>query len=169
MYSRAQGVIAPHVLQPVTGILVSLGDKVKKGQPLVQLRETVVSAPLDGVVNRLEVHPGMVSTPGTVWGEILDITVIEVVVHLTPGQSDLFKIGGEADVLRADSNQSYGNGQIVFIDQKANSETGKIVARVHLANFEGRLRCGAAVQVRIPQSREISGIKGKISNEEHKP
>ena len=174
---KRKGILAPAVLHPVTEVLVSVGDTVKKGQPLVQLdddepkadvrvkkanlessviarHETkrylesleklhtqgaiseqrihdarasaqkaeaderaakaavdavmaelehyLVDAPIDGVINRLEVYPGMVSRPGTtIWGEILDISELDVRCQLTASQADVVKIGDEVEVLGA--------------------------------------------------------------------
>jgi RND family efflux transporter MFP subunit len=228
--NNRRGIIAPTVLHPVTEVMVAVGDKVKKGQPLVQidddepqaevrakkaqlesaanaLREAqrylssleslhnqgavpvqklyelraaaikaeadekfakasldahtaelehyVVIAPIDGIVNRLEVHPGMVSRPGTsVWGEILDLREIDVRFQVTLDQADLLKVGDLVEVLRADLTTAYGTGKVVFIGLEANAETGKVPALVRLANPEGKLRCEAPVRLRFPANQK---------------
>src|SRR5207245_6946128 len=66
---------------------------------MAELEHYIVSAPIDGIVNRLEVHPGMVSRPGTTnWGEVLDIKEMDVRCQLTLGQADLGKTGDEVEV-----------------------------------------------------------------------
>jgi RND family efflux transporter MFP subunit len=229
---QRKGIVAPTVLHPVTDVLVSVGDTVKKDQKLVQLdddepqadvrvkkanlenagiamREAkrylaslehlqmqgaiaeqrihdaratalkweaderaakaavevamaelehyVVSAPIDGVVNRLEVHPGMVSRPGTtVWGEILDIRELNVRCQLTSGQADSVKVGDTVEVLTADLLTTHGTGRVIFIGLSANAETGKIPALVRIANPDGRLRCEVPVQLRFSPNRRSS-------------
>src|SRR5262249_6898765 len=58
-----------------------------------------VTAPIDGVVTSLDVVLGTVSRPGTsVWGEILDLSVIDVRCDVTPDQADQIAVGQEAEV-----------------------------------------------------------------------
>jgi RND family efflux transporter MFP subunit len=225
-----KGILAPAVLHPVTDVLVSVGDTVKKGQPLVQLDDDepqadvrvkkaihenadiarveakrylanleklqaqgaipeqrihdaratalkteadvraakaaidvamaelehyVVSAPIDGVVNRLEVHPGMVSRPGTsIWGEVLDIKDMDVRCQLMVGQTDNVKIGDPVEVLGADSAAFLGTGRLVFVGLVATADNGMFPALVRLTNPNGKLRCGVAVQLRFNQARK---------------
>lgn len=222
---KRKGILAPAVLHPVTEVLVSVGDTVKKGQPLVQLdddepqadvrvkkanlesagiakREArryldsleqlhtqgaiseqrihearasankteaderaakaavdavmaelehyIVDAPIDGVINRLEVYAGMVSRPGTtIWGEILDIAELDVRCQLTVQQADLVKIGDEVEVQVLDSAKSHGTGRLIFIGLEANPEKGTIPALIRLANPGCRLRCEVPVQIRF--------------------
>src|SRR5262249_32249527 len=59
-----------------------------------ELEHYVVEAAIDGVVSWLDVHLGMVSRPGTtVWGEILDLSEIDVRCEVTPDQADQVAIG----------------------------------------------------------------------------
>lgn len=227
---QRKGIIAPTVLHPVTEVLVSLGDKVKKDQPLVKidddepqadvrgkkanlenagivLRESkrylasleklhsqgaipeqrlhelraaalkaemderaakaavdsalaelehyTVTAPIDGIINKLHVHPGEVSRPGTtVWGEILDLREIDVRFQITVNQADQLKVGDNAEVLAADLTTSYGTGRVVFIGLEANRDNGKLPALVRLANADGKLRCEVPVRVRLVEPRK---------------
>jgi RND family efflux transporter MFP subunit len=122
---------------------------------MAELEHYVVSAPIDGIVNRLEVHPGMVSRPGTTdWGEVLDLKEMDVRCLLTVGQAELVNIGDEVEVLTADVAKSHGASRVVFIGLAANGDGGKIPALVRLANPEGKLRCEIPVQLRFAQVRK---------------
>src|SRR5205085_2632506 len=64
-----------------------------------ELEHYTVTAMIDGVVAWLEVHPGMVSRPGTtVWGEILDLSEIDVRCELTHDHADRITVGQAAEV-----------------------------------------------------------------------
>src|SRR5262249_38401920 len=81
-----------------------------------ELEHYTFTAPIDGVINRLEVHPGMVSRPGTsVWGEIIDLSEIDVACQLTPEQADQLAVGAGAEIRNSDGNRLVGKGRIVFI------------------------------------------------------
>ncbi len=229
---KRKGILAPAVLHPVTDVLVSVGDLVKKGQPLIQidddepqadvrvkkanletagiamrkarrylisleklqsqgavaeqrihdaratalkaeaderaakaavelsmaeLEHYVVSAPIDGVVNRLQVHPGMVSRPGTtVWGEVLDIREIDVRCQLTLAQADMCKLGDEVEVRTDNAATSHGTGKLVFVGLEANPQDGKVAALVRLANPQSKLRCEVPVQLRFAHAAKTN-------------
>jgi RND family efflux transporter MFP subunit len=114
-----------------------------------ELEHFVVLAPIDGTVNRLEVYPGTVSRPGTtVWGEILDLSEIDVRCDLAPEQLDQLAIGQTASVRTQEGNTE---GQVVFLGLAAEKSTGLVPVLVRLPNPKGRLRCEVTVQVRFAQ------------------
>src|SRR5262245_54786402 len=62
-----------------------------------ELEHYTVTAYIDGVVAWLDVHPGMVSRPGTsVWGEILDLSELDVRCELKPEEADRLEVGQAA-------------------------------------------------------------------------
>ncbi len=128
---------------------------------LAELEHYVVAAPIDGVINRLQVHVGMVSRPGTaVWGEVLDLREIGVRCAVTTPQAERLKVGDRVEVLAKDVVTSYGLARIVFIGLEANPGDGKVPVLVTLPNAEGRLRCETPVQLRFSDGR------GKVASKE---
>ena len=120
-----------------------------------ELEHYTLEAPIDGVVNRLDVHVGTVSRPGTtVWGEILDLSEIDVRIDLTIAQADRIKIGQPVEVLASVGPKSYGTAKVVFIDLAANRATGAVPAVVRLPNAQGLLRCEVPVRVRFAEERK---------------
>jgi len=118
-----------------------------------ELEHFVVEAPIDGVVNRLDVYRGTVSRPGiTVWGEILDLSETDVRCELAPEQVDQLTVGHDAEI-RTNGKKSWsGKGQVVFIGLSADKSTGLIPVLVRLKNPGGRLCCEIPVQVRFAQT-----------------
>ena len=110
---------------------------------------TVVSL-IDGVVASLNVSPGMVSRPGTSeWGEVLDLSVIDVRCDVSPETADLLRIDRLAEV-RVNGKSSGGmTGKVAFIGIAADKKTGLIPVLVRLDNPECRLRCYIDVKVRF--------------------
>jgi RND family efflux transporter MFP subunit len=122
-----------------------------------ELEHYTVEAMIEGVVNRIECYPGMVSRPGTtVWGEILDLRELDVVCQLTLNQCERIKVGDEAEVLTVDAKRKIGAGKIVFIGVQVDPKTETVPAHVRLANENLALRCEAALSVRFG-----AGGKGK--------
>jgi RND family efflux transporter MFP subunit len=117
-----------------------------------ELEHFVVEAPIDGVVNWLDVYRGTVSRPGTtVWGEILDLSEIDVLCDLAPEQVDQLTVGQSALVRTAGNKSISGKGQVVFIGLSADKSTGLVPVLVRLPNPEGRLRCEISVQMQFVQ------------------
>jgi RND family efflux transporter MFP subunit len=115
-----------------------------------ELEHFTVTAGIDGVVNQLDVHIGTVSRPGTtVWGEILDLSEIDVRCDLNPDQIEQLAVGASAEVRTERGQKLLGNGKLVFIGLAADRNTGLVPVLVRLTNPEGRLRCQIPVQVRF--------------------
>jgi RND family efflux transporter MFP subunit len=139
-----------------------------------ELGHYTVESPIDGIVNRLDVHLGMVSRPGTtVWGEILDLTQIDIACQLSPSQVEKLEagqkstvlaengmryFGHEAEVLHKESAAKLGTGVIVFIGLEADA-SGNLPALVRLDNPDYKLRCEIPVQLRFTGTRNDKAVK----------
>jgi multidrug resistance efflux pump len=113
-----------------------------------ELEHYTLTAPLDGVVSRLDVTPGAVPWPGrTVWGEILDLTEVDVRCELTPDQADAVAVGQTVAVNPEGRAAGPWYGQVVSVGVSADPDSGRVPVLVRLANPGGRLRSGVAVRV----------------------
>jgi RND family efflux transporter MFP subunit len=116
-----------------------------------ELEHYVVTAGVAGVVSWLDVHPGMVSRPGTtVWGEILDLSEIDVRCELTPEQVERVTLGLAAAVRLPGKAEVCAAGKVVFVGIAADRVSGLVPVLVRVSNAKGRLRCEVPVQVRFP-------------------
>jgi RND family efflux transporter MFP subunit len=114
-----------------------------------ELEHYVVVAPIDGVVSWLEVSPGMVSRPGTtVWGEIMDLTEIDVRCDLTPEQADRIAVS-QAAAVQVGGTIRGENARVVFVGIAADKNTGLVPVLIRLPNTKANLRCDIPVVVRI--------------------
>jgi RND family efflux transporter MFP subunit len=121
-----------------------------------ELEHYTVVALIDGVVAWLDVHPGMVSRPGTtVWGEILDLSELDVCCELTPEQAEGVTLGQEAEVQANGGKEVYGVGKVAFVGIAADKATGLVPVLVRLANPKGRLRCEVPVRVHFKDNTAI--------------
>jgi RND family efflux transporter MFP subunit len=116
-----------------------------------ELEHYFVEAPIDGVVNWLNVNVGTVSRPGTtVWGEVLDLSEIDVRCELPAADADRVTVGQAAEVEGT-------AGKVVFVGLEADRASGTVPVLVRLPNKGGRLRCGVSAQVRFPEARAQAG------------
>jgi RND family efflux transporter MFP subunit len=139
-----------------------------------ELEHYTVEAPIDGIVNRLDVYLGMVSRPGTtIWGEILDLSEIDVACQLSVAQVEKLEagqksktltengmryFGQEADVLHKETAAKLGTGVVVFIGLEADAN-GNLPALVRLDNPDFKLRCEVPVQLRFTGTRSDKAIR----------
>jgi multidrug resistance efflux pump len=114
-----------------------------------ELEHYTVTAPIDGVIASLDVVPGTVSRPGTtVWGEILDLSVIDVRCDVAPEQADQITVGQDAEVTR-EGRAEVLRGQVANVGIAADRTTGRVPVLVRLKNPEPRLRSYIDVKVRF--------------------
>jgi membrane fusion protein (multidrug efflux system) len=113
-----------------------------------ELEHYVVTAAINGLVSRLEVNPGTVARPGTtVWGEILDLSEIDVRCALPAERADRVSPGQPADVRLGDDQVV--SGRVVFVGITVAEGSALVPVVVRVPNRQGRLRCGMPVQVRF--------------------
>jgi multidrug resistance efflux pump len=141
--------------RPIKLEIAEMQAKVNAAQAAVdvakaELEHYTVTAAIDGVVSWLDVYPGTVSRPGTtVWGEILDLSEIEVRCELTAQQAEQVSVGDKATVRLDERAGAHWPAQVVFVGVAADPKSGRVPVRVKVANPRGRLRCHIEVTVRF--------------------
>jgi RND family efflux transporter MFP subunit len=125
-----------------------------------ELEHYTITAPIDGVVAWLDVHLGTVSRPGTtVWGEILDLSEIDVRCELPPEQLDRVAVGQAAEVRANAKKVASTVGKVVFVGISADQASGLVPVIVRVPNSKATLRCGIAVQVRFTEAPAIGAAR----------
>jgi hypothetical protein len=90
----------------------------------------------------------MVSRPGTtVWGEILDLSVIDIRCELTLEQVDRIEVGQTVEVRQTKKNGRSLTGKVEFVGIVVDKGTELIPVIVRVENTEAVLRCGEPVQI----------------------
>jgi RND family efflux transporter MFP subunit len=124
-----------------------------------ELEHYTMTAMSDGVVGELSVHPGSVPWPGrTVWGEILDLSEIDVRCELSADQVDHVQLGQSAEIRRMGKKDVCAVGKVVYVGLRADDTSGLVPVHIRIANADNRLRCGIEVRVRIAS---LSGTAAK--------
>lgn len=115
-----------------------------------ELEHYEIRAQIDGVVSWLQVHPGMVSRPGTtVWGEILDLREVDVRCELTLEQLERVRIGQSAEIRKRGKKELFSTGRVIHVGISVDTKSELVAVLVRLPNPDERLRCGEPVQVRF--------------------
>jgi RND family efflux transporter MFP subunit len=115
-----------------------------------ELEHYTLEAPIDGVVSWLDVYVGTTLRPRTsAWGEILDLSEIDVRCELTPEQADQVTAGQRAEVRAKGKKEAAGVGKVVYVGIAADESSGLVPAVVRMDNAKAGLRCGVPVGVRF--------------------
>jgi multidrug resistance efflux pump len=123
-----------------------------------ELEHYTVTAPIGGVVSWLDVDVGTVSRPGTtVWGEILDLSEVDVQCDLAPGRAARVAAGDRAVVRQGGGSEARWEGRVAFVGVTADPREGRVPVRVRVANPGGRLRCHTEVVVTFGDRKRPGG------------
>jgi small multidrug resistance family-3 protein len=154
--------------QPVDLEIAELQARINAAKTAVSAAEResenrTVTAPISGTVTRLDVIPGAVAKAGApAWGEVLDLSELDVRCELTAQQAQPVAVGSGVEVKQLGSPAAVWKGRIVFVGVAADRQTGLVPVLVRLKNSgDDRLRCYVEVNVRfgveaIPQATRQS-------------
>jgi RND family efflux transporter MFP subunit len=115
-----------------------------------ELKLYTLTAPIDGEIAWLDVSPGTVSWPGSmIWGEIVDLSELDVRCELSPVQAERIAVGQSAEVWLDGKADAAGAGKVVFIGKVADRNNGLVPVVIRAANPRQQLRAEIAVKVRF--------------------
>jgi multidrug resistance efflux pump len=139
--------------RPFLQEVAELEAKIKTAEAAVkasaaELEHYTVVAPIGGHVSWLDVNPGTVSRPGTtLWGEIVDPSVLDVRCDVSPQQADRLRVGQPAEVYPNGDHGPRLTGTVAVVGIAGDRATGRVPVLVRLPNPEQRLRSHVEVQV----------------------
>jgi membrane fusion protein (multidrug efflux system) len=115
-----------------------------------RLARTQITAPSSGVLNDLPVEQGEYVQTGTRVADIVDTSVVKVVVDVPERDIAFFSVGQKVEILTdAAAQPAVLEGAITFISELADPKTRSTRMEITLPNEEGRLRSGQIVRVRM--------------------
>lgn len=101
-----------------------------------------IHSPIGGVIQSLEVRPGMTVTAGQSLAQVSGIATVWLNAAVPEAQATQVRVGQRADItLAAFPGESFA-GRVTAILPAAQAETRTLTARIELANRGGRLRPG---------------------------
>jgi multidrug efflux pump subunit AcrA (membrane-fusion protein) len=118
-----------------------------------------IRAPINGVLESLQCHPGQTIAIGSPIGEVVDTQQVFAAIWLPSRSVSSVRVGLAARVWPGDEHRSPPNssdpkegimmGKVAFIGRVADLQTGNLPVRVLVDNPQGRLTIGQSVQVSI--------------------
>lgn len=117
-----------------------------------QLKLHTLTAPIAGRVGRLQVVRGQTLSVGTVVADIIDLDEqIDVLCFVPPALIGKVKVGQPARSGGFDTPPGTveAEGEVIFIADQAEPETGNFAVKVRLANADAHLRANRVLRIRV--------------------
>ncbi len=113
--------------------------------------EMQMRSKVDGIVEKLNIHPGEMADPQNRDGAIVVVKndPLWIEVHLPTFQSQQLQISQPLDVKYADE-KDWRPAKIIYIDPQADAASDTQLVRLELANSDGRTS-GLQMQVKLPE------------------
>jgi membrane fusion protein (multidrug efflux system) len=127
-------------------------SKAQLEQARIRLERARIAAPMAGVLNAVPVEVGEYVTlmPRTTVAEIVDTSVVKVVVEVPERDVSFLSVGEKAEVVAdVKGRQISLTGTTTFICQLADARTRSTRMEITVPNQEGLLRSGQILRVRL--------------------
>jgi RND family efflux transporter MFP subunit len=116
-----------------------------------QLKLLSLAAPISGRVGRIQVVRGQTLAVGSLVTEITNLDdQIDVLCYVPPSMIGKFSVGQPAKSGGFDSAESpVAEGQVQFIAEQAESETGNFAVKVRFSNKDVHLKANRVLRIRV--------------------
>jgi RND family efflux transporter MFP subunit len=136
-----------------------------------QLKLHTLTAPIGGRVGRIQVVRGQTLAVGTPVADIVDLDEqIDVLCFVPPALVGKLKVGQPARSggFDAPPGTVEAEGEVVFIADQAEPETGNFAVKVRLANADAHLRANRVLRIRVltAPGKECLNIKESAVQED---
>jgi RND family efflux transporter MFP subunit len=140
-----------------------------------QLRLLTITAPISGQVGRIQVVPGQPLSVGAPVAEIIDLDdQIDVLCFVPPSLVKRLKLGQEAKTVPAgkEGSEEETTGEVAYIAQQAEPETGNFAVKVRFDNKSAHLRSNRVLRfnVKTQEGRECLSLpESAVSEDQEVP
>ena len=113
-----------------------------------RLARTVISMPIDGVLNDVPVDEGEYVQPGTTVAEVVDMKTAKVVIYVPEKDVHFVQVGRDATIrATARDEEQTLRGQVTLVSELAEERTRTTRVEIAVPNGERLLRSGQIVEV----------------------
>jgi multidrug efflux pump subunit AcrA (membrane-fusion protein) len=137
-----------------------------------QLQLYTLAAPIGGRIGRILVAPGQTLSVGTPVAEVLDLAEqIDVLCFVPPSMVRRLQVGQRAKPGPVESDLGE-DGEVLYIAEQAESETGNFAVKVRFSNKDARLPANRVLRISVvtqPVKECLSLPELAVMEDEEKP
>ena len=114
-----------------------------------QLNNTIITAPISGIINRKYIETGETAIAGSPVAEIVNAKGIEIELSLTEFDIGKISIGQEAEIKLAAYPKEKFIGKVYYVGSVADPISKKFPVKIQLENNDGKIKTGMIANVKI--------------------
>jgi len=122
------------------------------------LQNTVITAPIGGVISGKSVTVGQYISPGTVLGKVQNISSINAVIEVKDSDLSYVKLGAKAKFKLSDKDSEEYDGVIKSIDGAADPASRVFKCKIQIDNKDGKLKPGVFGKIKIATDENKKAI-----------
>jgi RND family efflux transporter MFP subunit len=141
--------------ESTVGRAEQLREAKKREQVEVELADKeqaarVLRAPMAGVVTMIKVHAGEWAAPGDALVRLVDDSVCELRVNVSPAAARQLELGSRVSVKLEDPTVTeLQTGRVTFVSPVIDAASSLVEVRVQMPNGQRRMRPGAKARLRV--------------------
>lgn len=154
--NRAQGPAARQNVEALRSSVRSAEAQLQQAR--ARLNESVIRAPISGVVTVRNSDPGALASPGQPVLVIQSLDALFFTATVPVEDSGNFSIGDPVQVVLDSMPGETFNGPIEYVNPFADDQSRRVTFRVRLENLDARIRPGMFGRVEIPTSSVAAAV-----------
>lgn len=127
------------------------------------LANTVIKAPISGVMDEKSVDLGQFVSPGASLAKVKKVSVLNAVIQVDQNDLKYIKIGQKAQLILDEQDSNVYQGTVKYIDVSANPSARVFDCKIEVSNQNQELRPGIFAKVEINKGESTQSIAVPVS------
>ena len=119
-----------------------------------QINDTIIKAPISGIVSAVNIHEGEISPTATASITIIDLSSLIVEATVPGNMLSKIKVNQSIPVVIPSLSNKEITGSIETINPDADSTTKEYLIKIKISNPEGELKPGMFVKISLPDETQ---------------
>lgn len=128
------------------------------------LANTIVRAPISGVVDEKAINPGQFVSPGGVLAKVKNVSSLNAVIQVKQDDLKYIKVGQKAQITLGDDTTKTYEGVVKYINVSADPAARVFNCKVEVSDPSGALRPGVYTKVKISkgESNQVLSVPVEV-------
>lgn len=127
-------------------------------QAVSGLGNTIVTAPVSGVISTLDVKVGQIATNSQPAATIVDMDKVYIQINVVENMVNKLEVGQEVEIKVASASDEYISSTISYISPTADMRSQLYNVRIYIENIEDKIKPGMNGEVKLNMDKIESAI-----------